>query len=797
MNSISKIDLNFTNGGGGHTASVTCVEGSKSVQTTSEIGEVGGILGEVNLFSNTEIDSMLSNFICTQISTSAGPTKKTIVKRFVDRTSLALESFIVLVRGMQCGPEGGKEFEGPVPFFTEVVNSPLRSYKVMDPIKVGSTIEAGKIYNYESASKYDGTKMGLVYNNKKLVRDLCLNLDFVSDSYEQNPDLAQFDLKYGYTIREFQQMLALANIDVQGLPETHLDTILFTTSGTLKSVVSSVASYLGNFWYVDPATGSVKFINTEDASSIPITNYTSTTDANITAASYTESKTATKIVNTYAGTTEKKEAKSREADGIREKPTFFKRVFIEQAQPFKDLLSVDTLGVFFALFNQNVDQETFDEYCYLMTWFQANKWFAKWGLDEFDINKEKLYPYAPRAKDKYFKFQAAKDPKIWSMGAVLAPQEAKLTKLKGKNRITDQFRYVEMMVKEGPAKMPPPSKSELHRILKTYFAIAGGVYISNGFTKYKVERMDFTNNNNVTIVGPFKGSKKLHTIDELSELSDIFELFGANGWFPTIKQLAEITNGEAETTHNYFYMAIRNLPALERVNNKNCKPVDFEPFDLLCETYEPATKNLLFVGGPRKFFRNMGGDVRDMAIQSCKNFKAAIKVKKTLKLKYNRSKTRVNKISEEGEEDEDDKVAESSEGDQKKSDLFDRFDLKYFNREEPTWQITNKLSLASASGTTSEMKLLRDVRGPYVNAFDSPNSSSRTLYGLHIPEHTPVMNSISISRGPSGITTTINESSIKLIPPSDTLLVQEGQEARAVSNVPINLSAAQRNALGL
>ena len=143
-------------------------------------------------------------------------------------------------------------------------------------------------------------------------------------------------------------------------------------------------------------------------------------------------------------------------------------------------------------------------------------------------------------------------------------------------------------------------------------------------------------------------------------------------------------------------------------------------------------------------------------------------------------------------------MAEASEDDQKIAELFDRYDLKYNSIESPPHNMLNKLSLSSASGSTAEMKVLQKIRGKYRNRFDKPESSSRTFYGLQIPEFSPTMNSVSISIGPDGITTTVSESTIKLIPPDQGFQITEGMEALTPkSMLPSSFNARQRNTLGL
>ena len=61
--SITKLDLNFTNAGGGHTASVSTTANPKNVDGSGEAGTVIGDIGEVNNFSNEDISRMITNLV--------------------------------------------------------------------------------------------------------------------------------------------------------------------------------------------------------------------------------------------------------------------------------------------------------------------------------------------------------------------------------------------------------------------------------------------------------------------------------------------------------------------------------------------------------------------------------------------------------------------------------------------------------------------------------------------------------------------------------------------------------------
>ena len=98
-----------------------------------------------------------------------------ISRRYIDRTSLILDSFIVLIRGINCPPDNSLDYEGPFGPFAEVINSPrnigLEPFPSVPPQKEGSIIKAGRIYNFETAAKFDGTKLSLYYNksNRKQI----------------------------------------------------------------------------------------------------------------------------------------------------------------------------------------------------------------------------------------------------------------------------------------------------------------------------------------------------------------------------------------------------------------------------------------------------------------------------------------------------------------------------------------------------------------------------------------------------------------------------------------------------
>lgn len=808
--SIQKLDLNFTNGGGGHTANVSSILDAKSLDGSEGLGIVVGELGEINSFSNDRISDIMSNFICTSHSVGADPTKKVVSRKYTDRTSLLLKSYVVLVRGKDCGPET-LNFEGAFPYFTEVLGSPLRPFKAKPPVvdRSNSIIMIGKIYNSEAAARFDGVKISLVYQNKELKTKLSLNDEAVSATYKGSPDLAKYDLKFGYTIRELREALGQVGVVINGLPNN--EDILFENSGSLDSVIGSVASYLGYFWFVNPETGTIEFINTAQASSIRLTDYTNSEDENIINASFTRSTISKKLVNIYKGSQEKPE-KNTDDGNDRVRRIFFKRIYPERLEAFP--LSHKVVGAFFAIFNQNMGADTFDKFAYILLNMNKDRPNGKSPAERIfgeKLDFKDLYTDEPKTHKlwKYHKGSNELDTivPIKDIAKEKAMREPILDRVE-LDRFSNKFLYFNLSKKpdenfvgppnSGGQAMMRPSQSELYAFLSAYYSLAGGFFISNGYSQYKAERVQWQNSGNMTILGPYHKDDNIRDIDDLSDFNDFLDIIDVER--PTVGDLAEGTNGEAKNVHDFHFIAIRNIKQRERFKDDDF--VDMKTIEHFMEIWSQVPNlNYSFLGGPSVIFEK--GKLEDVVIgiveQSYKNFLNTYDgEKKTVGCKYVRSQTRVNKQEDdEDDEQEDDDIAESDDNSQALSDLFDRFDLKSYEIKGPSHNILNNITLSNYSGSVTEMEALKKERVNYDNSIDIPESSSRTIYGLKIPNINATTNSISISVGSNGIQTTINESTIKLLPPDQQFLTNQGMDISNKSMVPASFSATQRNFFGL
>ena len=173
----------------------------------------------------------------------------------------------------------------------------------------------------------------------------------------------------------------------------------------------------------------------------------------------------------------------------------------------------------------------------------------------------------------------------------------------------------------------------------------------------------------------------------------------------------------------------------------------------------------------------------------------------SIRCPYTRTKLPVNEIlgNRKAEQDLDDADAEE---DEETSQITDLFDKKNY--------VQTSLMLNGASGNikTPVSFDVKKGKGVEINALQSFNyggrsktflqSSSRTIVGLFIPnQFSIVMSGLSYSLSGGSLTTTVKESTQKLLPIDDTIIVGDSMRSYRTGSISSRFSAAQRNFLGL
>ena len=878
LETINSVDINFSNGAGGHTATVNSTVDVKNSDGSPSLGVVDGEIGSKNYFSKDEINNIMSRFICTSLTKNQGPIGLTVSRKYSDITSLTLNSYLVMVRGVNAPPDNSDSFEGMFPFFSEVKGSPLNSYPSTSvrEIEGKRILVIGRIYNYESATVLNGLKVSLVYNDQELKKNLCLNQDTVTQPYKDSPSLINYTLKFGYTLNEYLEMLDHVGIVHKGLENVENgDTILFENSGTLADVTSAIAAYFGYYYFIDPNTGHLNFIDSRIASDIEITDFTQTTDENIVSATFTEDKFTPEIVNAYVGSADKPSITTEQGrfkfgdggdnDGRDTKINFFQlRGNDLSASNVLNNLSPEIISVYYTLFALGLadDDEIFNIYTYglMMCNFPYRDEFKKlfppnegltFNNTKFNkklgnlrrrmyfLDSNRLIRNVKQNKVGYNESFAVQSEFLGSLkdNTVFGVQECltqngealKNADVKNKAKLGElpplfsktfgKAKALEYTLKDSEGnELQKPSASELFTFLKGYFRFAGGVYITSGMSEDKAKRLNI-DTRGLDEIGPFHKNdtfaKVMNDGDQITE--DFFQWLIDFRGFNKNSQIKELTTAALfgqQDVGNFHFIALKNWAnanSLVRVAKQGVVAQENNKFNTLPLMSKIefgdgfATDTLLIEAA------GVGADIFDrvtnLAINSRKLYEALIKQAAGLdrrQLRFNaflrKKRVEANDDQEQEDKEENNQLVGDPVDNEKLKELLQRYDLKSFNFDAPKTDQYTPLSLVVANGSTVEVNALREATQKSYLETPPKNlkSSSKTIYGLEIPSEFKITtSSFQIRVGSDGITTTIGESTLKLIPPTKEFIVNQAMETIGTPSINPRLRSTQRNYLGL
>ena len=856
LETVSSVDINFSNGGGEHSANITSFLDVKDADGHPSLGLVNGDIGSRNYFSNDEINNIMQRFVCTSVTKSKSPIGTTVSRKYSDVTSMTLKSYVVLVRGLNAPPDNTDEYEGMFPFFSEVKGSPLEPFPSVGirEIEDKRVIVAGKIYNYESTTVLSGLKVALVYQNGELVNDLCINADTVTEGYKNLPNLTSYGLKFGYTLNEYIDILNYVGITHKGLEGIpNKDKILFQVSGSLADITSAIASFFGFYYFIDPNTGFLNFIDSNIAANISITDYTQTTDENIVSATFSEEKFAPEIVNTYVGSTDKQGAGSEDSrfsmgEGKERNLAMFRVDAENWIESIYDKggdndirLSRLTYASFFTFFANNAtkdDTDLFDVYATLLMLFREGYGANDGGIpDTYDFKA--LYP---DELEKYVMEPAAADTRPENKGLIREKGQVlkaltgsyfpygtgqSLKKQAANRTIKDGLKVA--FLKDPPlpsgysrtvgrldafyhhlttttgGKMTRPSETQLYGFLKGFFDFAGGIYVSSAMGTSDLDELDISNPRGLNILGIFNKNTRLVDVEALQPLGNWLNQYTRfrNG---TVGDLAAVANQLGADVGNFHVVGIKPWAVLgDNLQAKINKGL-LTPFDTLKRNTEFFKRaghithtlghNASFETKGRNIFNFLRQNIIESSIDQYKD--AIVQAKNQIQVTYRLSKQEIQEKTQKAEEDK--QLVGQPVDQEKLNDLLQRYDLKSFIIDAPKTEEFTPLSVQSASGSVVEMTALRNVSLKEYNSVNIKplKSSSKTIYGLEVPSEFKVTtNSFSIKVASDGITTTIGESTLKLLPPDRQFMISLEMEVFGTPSINPRLKAAQRNFLGL
>lgn len=841
---IVSLDVNFSNGGGSHSATIKTVLKAKDLSNDEELGSLIGSSSKRTTFSNEKIQALMNNFIEVEKTIFQDGTKKSINRKYQDVTSLKLKSHCFLVRGRDCHPNdkgstsgsrgsraamrtatGGVQWNkspssnpsygfsssntsgageyATIPYFSQLPNSPVtdseQKYPYRSPKLFGSSIIIGNIYNEESSVNTEGKKTSLTYLQQDLKEELSYNVEGVSDFYKKNPDLANYDLKYGYTLSEAKTGFAQAGISIFGLPESSTDKVLFDQSGTLDSVLSSIASKYGYYWYVDPFTmGSVYFVSSEASSQLSVINPLSqsgTTQSKYLNASFSENFIKPKIVNAFSSSIEKNEQTFEFSQGER-----YSRFHQLDLKKFLSTfgISPSLFKSFYGLFvSGKFDADTFD------TIAIAAQSITKDKIDWSKTNGEE--------EDSWWEdSDTVSDVDFVDFNKVVSGNELRKKVLAENDHPFNlkTGKFIEISTLAGTTIVRPSTLPIFSALQRMYSLLTNNIYFSDKFSNWKAKRMNW-GSSPMSISGPFalestgeEPAVKIKDVDALQSFNAL--LVQRSEKDVSLKYAFDKTEAKGIGTHCFIGTVARNE---RQVGNKNAKDFDYDLFNELNYIIYTASDNKKTYVGISDKIRN---SIVSLMSSSGKLANGVMDVKNksnphTLKAFYTRSKQPTNQKEGEGSREEEEERSSTQSGlnaiQQRLDEIAERFDIRYYslNNNGASGSPLSPITLDIKNGSISDILALEGSSFPSrMSKAPSLKSSSRTIVGLSLPNVFKVtISSISIQLGESGVTTTIAESTQKLIPPNEQIIIDSNGMSLSSNRNPLALSASQKNFLGL
>jgi hypothetical protein len=792
---ITSLDLNFVNNGGGHTASITTVLNSVSVSGESELGVLNGSLGERYSFSNSDIQDLMKQFVAIEESISEDSNNvETKVTKFQDIVSLKLKSHAVLCRGTSASPYEELEFEGNVYKYSEHPNSPVNSIPEIGIKKYGGCFVMGETYS----SKQDEFRLDpylVTYRDKEIEDNFSYNLEIASQDSNSN-NLSDYSLKYGYTTGNVKTALKMIGIDAISMPSAHK---LFETSGSLESVVSSIAQSLGYYWTINPFNGKIEFINSMEAMQLFVQdprNLPQSEKVNIQNSSYSQSKIKKVILNSFIGDFRDEQQDGEDKD--RDRETNFYLVAPEKYLSPEFYINLGHLYGLWA--TENWNNFMFDAFFY----YNLFEYIPKGFFDENTYpDLPELIPLDPQSKP--FK-------ELIGYDVDLVEQTKQANSPFGDRSDAYYYNLAAFSTtekEENPSylagkTMLKPSSHKIYPAIKAYFDTIGKhLYISRTYPENTAKKMEF-GGDDIDVLGPFDKTKKISDVDELDFLKPLLEYFKDDGdlviedLFPETDTQTNDTTTVFSVSNDFVFLALKsNENTIIDVTKDENKSLDFSEYlteknvDMVFNS--PIVDNS-FVGYREDTMTTMG-----KAIERSKALFAEVEgvYDKRIKIPYTKRK-RIKTDEEDDDSNEDKQTSSSGE------DVSADFERKYYDvlfgacDGDPLKPVT----LDVTNGSIAEVKALQ-VEAAFINTLPRQpmTSASRTYFSLKIPtesEYNITMNSVSIKlNGGNGISTTISESNKDLIPEDDSIVVGQFNKAVNQRSSSNKFSARQKNFFGL
>jgi hypothetical protein len=766
MGRITSIDVTYSSNGSPHSATISTIEGEilhpdksvivsplgniKTLGVGESIGSVAGTLA-TNLVAN--------NFVVDEITTSTDPYKTTKTYRLIDKVSQILDGYAILVRGQNVSPFGGINYKGRAYDAGEVPDTawnataargaiPPEIYEDDKIIVLGRTRSVfTPSVPYGNSIDPVQNRIHAVYEAGSLVNNVSLNADGVTvDMIKQQID--SVSLLYGYTLSDVKLALEDAKIGLKLVGFPTAENALFNTSGSIRSVLSSIASTFGLYWFV-AQNNEVRFLNAKDIGGENTkvdTFYNALTSNNLVIEkSISDRGYGPTIISSFRGTTEPLKPSQvvyRLPGASVSKRKMFK-VRIKDILTYSgSKISRIHLKKLFALFSWfNATEEEFD------------KFFWALNITDSTFAIGDIYPSTFQDKTVTETNKINLFPDI-------------------RDASNDTKKYYELrLTPTSSGKAKSPSELGIYQFCQAFFNSFGRIYISASFNDqsetFSSSSVNIAANTDVGSNGSFKGSTKLVEIqDEIPEIASFLQMasiaeFNINNAtvFDLYKQTSSYSVGDTVNTVNgYYFIGTRSAFNI---------PVPNASFDS-ASIKKRVNDNISTIDrGYINYIGILNDDAKSLSTASIALFDELISENDiSAKFVY----ATVSAVQEDGTNQNNEIPDQPQAATDSNPDM--KYNETYYKALSQNGG--NNIELRHFEGSIKDAEIFAEFY-PKSTEPTLQKSASAKYYGLVIPDFDITLDSVNISVGSEGVETTVTRSTKNLIPIDQGVVLANNQ----------------------
>lgn len=436
---------------------------------------------------------------------------------------------------------------------------------------------AKKIITVEDVNDRDITR-GIEDQRTVVFDALELNRDLTDDKVVLNNEASvllrySFDssqLSFGYTLSNLIELIKSKGISIEGLGNLDENNVLFSDSGTIRSVLTSVLSKIGRSFYVDPLTQKIQIITNSDVSSINqnlnklYSNFDNTEGA--------EQLTLTRSIKNVESTATVVKGSAdifkpeQQQGGEQGPPSLFKQRLYKLGTEritstllnVQDIFLIERVAPFFQL---TKDTALTDTYIFALAGVSngTDKWGDLYGQEQYDYQEKfRKSKFKKGKKRGWFKDMTDQNDAFNFKGFIA-------------DNSPEAVRLVEGKKTEEKEKKNAISASEdgYLELIEDFITLWGGVYFSNPASNNRMDRRLYTNQvysgdrTQPYTFAQYDAEESIANVDELSFLVNLIRRYvqktGKRAKNLKVKDIAALTGAPQGGNDGRYLIAVRNM----------------------------------------------------------------------------------------------------------------------------------------------------------------------------------------------------------------------------------------------